>query len=124
MAGPYPRRRGATAVCRPLAPVTSLTKEAFDSAWAHNISRMAGSIAYFGAFSLAPMMVIMTTLASLVFGKSAVEGLIAERLTSTFGAETANFIQSMLAAIYNWFTDGLDTADLIDAKTLLDELSA
>ena len=29
----------------------------------------------------------------------------------------------MLAAIYNWFTEGFDTADLKDAKALLDELS-
>ena len=30
----------------------------------------------------------------------------------------------MLAEIYNWFTEGFDTADLIDAKTLLEELKA
>jgi predicted ATPase len=30
----------------------------------------------------------------------------------------------MLAEIYGWFTEGFDTADLIDAKTLLDQLSA
>jgi hypothetical protein len=30
----------------------------------------------------------------------------------------------MLADIYNWFTEGFDTADLKDAKALLDELSA
>jgi predicted ATPase len=30
----------------------------------------------------------------------------------------------MLARIYNWFTEGFDTADLKDAKALLDELSA
>jgi tetratricopeptide (TPR) repeat protein len=29
----------------------------------------------------------------------------------------------MLAEIYNWFTEGFDTADLKDAKVLLDELS-
>jgi predicted ATPase len=29
---------------------------------------------------------------------------------------------TMLAAIYNWFTEGFDTADLKDAKALLDEL--
>ena len=28
----------------------------------------------------------------------------------------------MLAEIYGWFTEGFDTADLKDAKTLLDEL--
>lgn len=29
----------------------------------------------------------------------------------------------LLAPIYDWFTEGFDTADLQDAKTLLDELS-
>jgi len=29
----------------------------------------------------------------------------------------------MLAQIYNWFTQGFDTADLKDAKALLEELS-
>ena len=31
---------------------------------------------------------------------------------------------AMLAEIYNWFTEGFDTADLKDAKALLRELSA
>jgi hypothetical protein len=31
--------------------------------------------------------------------------------------------RAMLADIYNWFTEGFDTADLKDAKVLLDELS-
>jgi len=32
--------------------------------------------------------------------------------------------RAQLSAIYNWFTEGLDTADLKDAKTLLNELGA
>src|SRR5262249_21221396 len=31
--------------------------------------------------------------------------------------------RTMLAEIYGWFTEGFDTADLKDAKSLLDELS-
>jgi len=31
-------------------------------------------------------------------------------------------VRAMLADIYNWFTEGFDTADLKDAKALLDEL--
>jgi len=31
--------------------------------------------------------------------------------------------RAMLAEIYNWFTEGFDTADLKNAKTLLDELN-
>ena len=30
--------------------------------------------------------------------------------------------RTMLADIYDWFTEGFDTADLLDAKALLDEL--
>ncbi len=32
--------------------------------------------------------------------------------------------RAMLANIYDWFTEGFDTADLKDAKTLLDQLIA
>ncbi|MBV8452484.1 MAG: hypothetical protein JOZ29_09460 [Deltaproteobacteria bacterium] len=31
--------------------------------------------------------------------------------------------RSMLTGIYSWFTEGFDTADLTDAKALLDELA-
>ena len=31
--------------------------------------------------------------------------------------------RAMLSEIYGWFTEGFDTADLIEAKALLDELS-
>jgi predicted ATPase len=30
--------------------------------------------------------------------------------------------RTMLADVYNWFTEGFDTADLKDAKALLQEL--
>ena len=32
--------------------------------------------------------------------------------------------RTMLAEIYSWFTEGFDTADLKDAKALLDELGS
>ena len=32
--------------------------------------------------------------------------------------------RTMLAEIYNWFTEGFDTRDLKEAKALLDELSS
>jgi predicted ATPase len=32
--------------------------------------------------------------------------------------------RTMLAEIYNWFTEGFDTADLVGAKALLEELQA
>jgi predicted ATPase len=32
--------------------------------------------------------------------------------------------RTILAEIYNWFTEGFDTADLKEAKALLDELAS
>ena len=34
-----------------------------------------------------------------------------------------NKARTMLTEIYNWFTEGFDTADLTEAKALLDELA-
>jgi len=31
--------------------------------------------------------------------------------------------RAMLGNVYNWFTEGFDTADLKDAKALLDDLN-
>ena len=33
-------------------------------------------------------------------------------------------VSTMLAKVYNWFTEGFDTADPKDAKALLEELSS
>jgi hypothetical protein len=45
---------------------------------------------------------------------------LARLLDSTGRREEA---RTMLADIYSWFTEGFDTADLKDAKALLDQLS-
>jgi hypothetical protein len=37
--------------------------------------------------------------------------------------DRSNEARTMLAEIYNWFTEGFDTADLKEAKALLDQLS-
>ncbi|MGC1678407.1 MAG: adenylate/guanylate cyclase domain-containing protein [Candidatus Binataceae bacterium] len=46
---------------------------------------------------------------------------LARMLMSTDRRDEA---RSMLAEIYNWFTEGFDTSDLKDAKALLDEFTA
>jgi hypothetical protein len=45
---------------------------------------------------------------------------LARLLASQDGRDEA---RTMLADIYNWFTEGFDRADLKDAKAPLDELS-
>ena len=45
------------------------------------------------------------------------------RATVALGRLRRDEARAMLAEIYNWFTEGFDTADLKDARALLDELS-
>ena len=46
---------------------------------------------------------------------------LARLLVSQGGRDEA---RTILADIYNWFTEGFDTPDLIDAKSLLDLLAS
>jgi membrane protein len=104
-------------VLRPAMPYLSPLKEAFYALWGHNVSRMAAAVAYFGAFSLAPILVIMISLASVFFGKQASEGLVVDRLSDALGESTARFIQSMLAGIYQ--SSGITVATILAILLLL-----
>ena len=90
----------AARLARPLAKLGGPLKDAGAGWLEHNVSRMAAAIAYYGIFSLAPMLVIMVMLAGIWFGQDATEGLIVGRLSDTLGPDSARFIQSMLAGAH------------------------
>jgi membrane protein len=97
---PKPLGRLVARLARPLAWFFEPLKHAAFEWQGHNVSRMAAAIAYYGIFSLAPMLVLMVSLAGTWFGKDATEGLIVDRLSKTLGEDAARFIQSMLAGLY------------------------
>ena len=51
--------------------------------------------------------------------------LLAEMIQNQQGIETIKIDEArdLLAPIYDWFSEGFDTTDLKEAKTLLDELN-
>ncbi len=51
--------------------------------------------------------------------------LLAEMIQNQQGIETIKIDEArdLLAPIYYWFSEGFDTTDLKEAKTLLDELN-
>ena len=53
------------------------------------------------------------------------EMLLAEMIQNQQGIETIKIDEArdLLAPIYDWFSEGFDTTDLKEAKTLLDELN-
>lgn len=54
------------------------------------------SLAYYAVFSLLPMIVIITSLLGIFFGKQAVSGEIFEQLRGTLGNDAANQIQEII----------------------------
>ena len=67
---------------------------------AHKASKNAAAIAFYGIFSLAPLLVIVISIAGYWFGREAVEGLIVERISDLLGSEYAGFVESVVAQAY------------------------
>jgi len=59
-------------------------------------ARLAAALAYYGMFSLAPMLFIAITVADIFVDTLAMSDQMFEQLSRTLGPETAEFIQSMV----------------------------
>src|SRR5690242_7553320 len=75
----------------------SLMKEAFDQWSADNVSRLGAALAYYSVFAIAPLVVIVIAVASLLFGQEAAHKGIVRDIESTVGTPMARAIQDMLA---------------------------
>jgi membrane protein len=75
-----------------------LTKAAFSEWDDDKASRLAAALAYYTAFSLAPLLVIAIGIAGLVFGDDAAQGEIVGQLQGVIGPDGALFVQEMIAA--------------------------
>ncbi len=77
-----------------------LLKDAGSGWLQHRSERVAAAIAYYGIFSMAPLIVIAVGVASLWFGQEAAEGLVVDQLTDTLGEKAAGFVESLLTSAY------------------------
>ncbi|MCO6418483.1 YihY/virulence factor BrkB family protein [Siccirubricoccus sp. KC 17139] len=59
------------------------------------------AIAYYTVFSIAPLLVIATAIAGLVFGEAAVHGVISEQLQGLLGKAGADAVEAMIAGAGN-----------------------
>jgi membrane protein len=63
-----------------------------------DVPQRAAALAYYTAFSLAPLLVIAIGLAGLVFGKEAAQGRIVGQLSALVGPKGGEAIQAMIAS--------------------------
>jgi membrane protein len=74
-----------------------LLKETYSDWSEDKASRLAAALAYYTAFSVAPLMLISITVAGLVFGREAAEGQIFGQLQGLLGDDAAGVIQTSVA---------------------------
>ncbi len=94
-----------------------LVKTALTS-WGDDYAQsMGAALAYYSLFSIAPLLLIVISIAGLVFGQEAARGEITGQLQSLMGAHGAFAVQSMLESV-NKPVQGI-TATLVGVVLLL-----
>jgi membrane protein len=75
----------------------SILKEAYGDWSEDKASRLAAALAYYTAFSIAPLLLISIAVAGLVFGREAAQGQIFAQLNGMLGSDGASAIQTGIA---------------------------
>lgn len=109
---------------RPLGRVLRLT---FDGFLANRGPRMGAALAYYTLFSLAPLLLIVVSVAGLVWGGEAVRGELFGQLAGLLGSGAAATIETLLKTVSwpagGWFNTALGLGlMLVGATTLFAEL--
>jgi membrane protein len=74
----------------------NLLKTTFQEWNDDNVPRLAASLAYYTAFSLAPLLVIVISIIGFFFGEQAAQGQIVSQLGDELGTDIAAFVQQMI----------------------------
>ncbi len=74
----------------------ALFREAFSKWNAHNDQMLGAALAYYTVLSMAPLLMVVVSVAGVVFGRAAAEGQIMGQLQSLIGQNGAAVIQTVL----------------------------
>ena len=80
--------------------IFSIVKLVFKEFSADNIVKYSASLAYYTVFSIAPLLVVITTLFGFLFGKEAMEGQVYSHLNNLVGSKAAIQIQDIIKNIH------------------------
>jgi len=82
---------------KPLQKPWALIKETF-SEWSNDKApRLGAALSYYTIFSLAPLLVLVISIAGLVFGRKAAEGRLLAQLSQVVGMDAGVALQTMVA---------------------------
>jgi membrane protein len=77
-----------------------IIKEVFIEFSADNIIKYSASLAYYTVFSIAPLLIVITTSFGFLFGKEAMQGRVYEQLNELVGNQAAIQIQDIIKNIH------------------------
>ncbi len=80
--------------------VFSYMKTVFKEFSSDDILKYSASLAYYTVFSMAPLLVIISTLAGIFYGKDAVQGQVYEQLQGLVGKVAAGQVQDIIKNIH------------------------
>src|SRR5215207_1249297 len=75
----------------------AVLKETYSDWSEDKATRLAAALAYYTAFSIAPLLLISISVAGLVFGREAAQGQVFAQLQGLLGADAAETIQTSIA---------------------------
>jgi membrane protein len=79
-----------------LQTLTQLLKQTWHDGTEDKVPRMGAAISYYSVFSLVPLVMTAIGIASVVFGKEAAQGAIAQELERTIGPSAAQAMEDLL----------------------------
>jgi membrane protein len=83
-----------------LSKALLIIKEVFIEFSADNIIKYSASLAYYTVFSIAPLLIVITTSFGFLFGKEAMQGRVYEQLNELVGSQAAIQIQDIIKNIH------------------------
>jgi membrane protein len=87
-----------------------MTKQTFTE-WSNDKGgRLGAALSYYTVFSLAPLLLLVISIAGLVFGRAAAEGRLFGQLAGLVGPEAAHLIQSAVSKAHQTKGGALGTA--------------
>jgi membrane protein len=112
-----------------IARVWQLCREAVDAWLDDDAASMGAALAFYTLFSIAPLLLIVISVAGLAFGRQAARGEILNQLSSLLGADSALTVQSLLDGLNRPRAGLLGTtfgiaALIVGATTVVGELQS
>lgn len=102
-----------------LRPVIDFGKEVYQIWITERPSTLAAALAYYGMFSLAPLIYVAFSVAGIVLDEASVANQFFNRLENVMGAETAQFIQEAVYSLEQTSTGGSYLWSIISFLALL-----